>query len=122
MTKSKKYGQILHAIDSMLSMLGTLRHEFVRIEASDREALRGVWKQTEEGSVSQVCAQQRRFYWVRRSGNPLNGHQRTRSLAIMQDAEGNLYLDDFRESALLLDRDEDRMQIEGYGTFKRQNG
>ena len=109
MTKSKKYGQILHAIDSMLSMLGTLRHEFVRIEASDREAMCGVWKQTEEG-------------WVRRSGNPLNGHQRTRSLEIMQDAEGNLYLDDFRESALLLDRDEDRMQIEGYGTFKRQNG
>lgn len=82
----------------------------------------GVWKQTEEGSVSQVCEQQGRFYWVRRSGNPLNGHQRTRSLEIMQDAEGNLYLDDFRESALLLDRDEDRMQIEGYGTFKRQNG
>ena len=40
----------------------------------------------------------------------------------MQDAEGNLFLDDFRESALLLDLDEDRIQIEGYGTFKRQNG
>ena len=84
--------------------------------------LGGVWKQTEEGSVSQVCEQQGRFYWVRRSGNPLNGHRRTRSIEIMQDAEGNLFLDDFRESALLLDRDEDRMQIEGYGTFKRQNG
>lgn len=63
MTKSKKYGQILHAIDSMLSMLSTLRHEFVRMEASDREALCGVWKQTEEGSRESRYANSRAGFY-----------------------------------------------------------
>ena len=112
-------GTIVGMCDSLVQIACTIRAEYLREAASDRELLCGEWVRPDGKVFLRVRKEGDRYLLDECWGNAVNSRLQTFSFRLLRDEAGNLYTET-QERAVAYDRDRDLLRADGLGDFTRK--